>query len=114
MINMETKENYIQKALDKDVELTEKAYREKCKEADKSTAAHGVEGRAPISEAVRHKRVQTNFYGTCLNVLLSELSQTNALLTELIGMHYANMPLAAKKQYELLAKQKEVQKNARE
>jgi hypothetical protein len=111
---METREEYINQALNRDVELSKDEYRAKCESADKSTAIHGVEGRAPLSEAVRHKRVQTNFYGTCLNVLLSalaELSQTNALLAELIGMHYASMPNAAKEQYKMLLKQKEEKNN---
>ena len=113
---METRESYIDTALHKDVELSESEYRKKCRKADKSTAAHDVQGKAPIGESTRHKRIQTNFYGTCLNVLLSllaEASQTNALLSELIGMRYASMPPAAKEQYALL-KKKEVQSNARE
>lgn len=113
---METKNEYIEQALNKDVELSENKYKEKCKQADKSTAVHGVEGRAPISEAVRHKRIQTNFYGTCLNVLLSalsELNQINTLLTELIGIQHASMPQAAKLQYEAFMKRKETTDNAR-
>ena len=105
---MEKREEYIDTALNKDVDLSESEYRDKCVQADKSTKVHGVDGRAPISEAVRHKRIQTNFYGTCLNVFLSalaELSQTNALLVELIGMTHASMPPAAKAQYETLKKQ---------
>lgn len=108
---MENKNEYIEKALNKDVELTEKEYKEKCAESDKSTATHGVVGRAPLSEAIRHKRIQTNFYGTCLNVLLSalsEMSQTNTLLAQLIAMQYASMPKATKEQYDLLMKRKEV------
>ena len=111
------KNEYIKNALNKDVELTAEEYKTKCMQADKSTKMHGVEGRAPISEALRHKRIQTNFYGTCLNVLLSalaELSQTNALLAELIGMKYASLPPVAKSQYEALTKQKETSHNARE
>lgn len=112
---METREKYIDNALNKDVELTEAEYRAKCEKADCITENHGVEGRAPLSEARRHKRIQTNFYGTALNVMLSvlaEVSQTNALLTELIGMHYASMPPAAKAQYDALSKKvAEVKKN---
>lgn len=105
---MEKREEYIEKALNKDIDLSESEYREKCVQADISTKVHGVEGRAPISETMRYKRIQTNFYGTCLNVLLSalaELSQMNALLVELIGMTHASMPPAAKAQYEALKKQ---------
>lgn len=113
---METREEYMNQALNRDVELNKDEYRAKCENADKSTAIHGVEGRAPLSETMRHKRVQTNFYGTCLNVLLSalaELSQTNALLSELIAMNYANLPKTAKLQYEALRANKETPHNDR-
>ena len=112
---MDKKNEYIEQALNKDADLSESDYRDKCIQADKSTKVHGVEGRAPIGEALRHKRIQTNFYGTCLNVLLSalsELSQTNALLMELVGMKYASMPPAAKSQYEMLKKREEVTDHA--
>ena len=58
-------------------------YKEKNEKADASTKAHGVEGRAPLSEALRHKRIQTNFYATMLNIgvsLLAEVTETNRLL----------------------------------
>ena len=84
-----TNQEYIDKALNKDVDLSADEYRAKCAAADLSTATHGVEGKAPISEAVRHKRIQSNFYGTVLNVMLSllaELSQTTELLRGFIKL----------------------------
>lgn len=89
-----TNQEYIEKALNKDVDLSSEEYRKKCTAADLFTATHGVEGKAPISEAVRHKRIQSNFYGTALNVMLSllaELSQTNELLREFIKFEFAKM-----------------------
>lgn len=102
---METKENYIKTALEKDVDLSAEEYREKCLSADGATKAHGVEGKAPVSEAVRSKRIQSNYYGTSLNVMLSilsELNQTNALLSELTVMIYAGMSDEAKVRYRQL------------
>lgn len=82
-----TTAEYINTALNRDVDLPAEEYRAKQAAADKATKTHGVEGRAPIGEATRHKRIQSNFYGTALNVMLSalaEISRTNELLAELI------------------------------
>ncbi len=82
-----TNKEYIDAALNRDVDLSAAEYRAKCVAADRATAAHGVDGKAPISETVRHKRLQSNFYGTSLNVMLSllaEVTRTNELLSELI------------------------------
>lgn len=84
---MKEQEKMIAEALTKNVDLTESEYRKLCENADKSTKAHGVSGRAALTESTRHKRIQTNFYGTCINILLSalaELSQTNAILLEML------------------------------
>ena len=99
---MEEKEKYIKEALEKDVDLSAEEYREKCLKADNSTATHGVEGKAPVSEAIRHKRIQSNFYGTSLNVMLSVLSEisfTNELLSDIRLMIYAGMSDEAKERY---------------
>ena len=76
-------EKEIKEALLRDVDLSKEEYKEKNEKADASTKAHGVEGRAPLSEALRHKRIQTNFYATMLNIgvsLLAEVTETNRLL----------------------------------
>lgn len=76
-------EKEIKEALLRDVDLSPEEYKEKNQKADASTKAHGVEGRAPLSEALRHKRIQTNFYATMLNIgvsLLAEATETNRLL----------------------------------
>lgn len=107
---MNARENYIKAALEKDVDLSAEEYREKCRKADASTAVHGVEGKAPVSEAVRSKRIQSNFYGTSLNVMLSvlaELNQTNALLSELLNMIYVGMTEEGRATYKKMMEQKE-------
>ena len=80
-------EKEIKEALLRDVDLSKEEYKEKNEKADASTKAHGVEGRAPLSEALRHKRIQTNFYATMLNIgvsLLAEVTETNRLLRYMI------------------------------
>lgn len=64
-------EQDINAALNANVELSEEAYAAMCAKADENTATHGIEGEAPISEELRHKRVQTNFYATALNILIN-------------------------------------------
>lgn len=77
----------INQALMQDVDLPTEEYRKKCETADATAKVNGVEGKAPVSETVRHKRIQLNFYGTVLNFmasLLCEVSETNRLLRELM------------------------------
>ena len=100
-----TNQEYIDAALNRDTELGTEEYRAKCKAADRSPAAHDIAGKAPISEAVRHKRIQTNFYGTALNVMLSllaEISRMNELLSDLMLMTHIELSPAQKNQYEEL------------
>lgn len=81
------REELIEQALLKDVDLSPEEYREKNEKADKSTKTHGVKGRAALTEGIRHKRIQMNFYGTVLNVLMSllcECTQTNKILITLL------------------------------
>ncbi len=76
----------INQALIQDIDLSAEEYKKKCEMADTTAKVNGVEGKAPVSEAVRHKRIQLNFYGTILNFmasLLCEVSETNRLLREL-------------------------------
>lgn len=86
---MKTLNELIEKSLYKDVDLSESEYKEKNAQADKVSKNHGVGGRAPLSEGLRHKRIQTNFYGTTLNVLLNLLSavqeQNEILKSILVG-----------------------------
>lgn len=80
-------EEMIQNALNADVNLSEEEYRAKMEQADKSTEAHGMTGKAPLSEAKRHKRIEMNYYGLSINYManiLGELVNTNRILMELL------------------------------
>lgn len=91
---MDEMQKLIQQALNQDVDLSEEEYREKILNADKITAGHGATKKAAVTESVRHKRVQRNFYGIALNFLSSLLGematlstlvrQQNAMLYELL------------------------------
>lgn len=73
----------VREALMRDVDLSEEEYRAKNEAADASTKTHGVKGKAALTESRRHKRIQMNFYGTALNIMvgiLAEVAETNKLL----------------------------------
>lgn len=73
----------IEKALHANVDLPDEEYEKLTAQADQSTERHGVEGKAPVSEAKRHKRIQSNFYGTSVNIgmqILSALANVETLL----------------------------------
>ena len=79
-------------ALNKNVNLSEQEYKEKVIKADASTEAHGVEGKAPVSEKTRHKRIQSNFYGISLNFLsclLNAMEQQQILIAQQNAMLFA-------------------------
>ena len=80
--------NQIEQALNQNADLSAAEYKEKTMRADEITKAHGETGNAPVSEALRHKRVQTNYYAPSLNVslaLLAAIDRNNDLLAELIN-----------------------------
>ena len=64
-------EKDINAALNANVDLGKEEYAKMCAHADETTKVNGVEGMAPIDEETRHKRVQTNFYATALNILVN-------------------------------------------
>lgn len=68
MINFEED---INTALNANADLSEKEYVKMCAKMDDSTKQHGVKGKAALSEAKRHKRIQSNFYATALNILIN-------------------------------------------
>ena len=72
-------ENLIQDALFKNVDLSEQEYREETIKADEITKGHGLTKKAPVSESIRHKRVQVNFYATALNFMASLLGEITTL-----------------------------------
>ena len=71
--------DYIKDALERDVDLSREEYAEKQKKADEITAAHGVEGEAPLSEEERERRMRMNFYGSTLNVMMALYSAVEQL-----------------------------------
>ena len=64
-------EKEVDEALIVDVDLSREEYAKKCAMMDESTKQHGVEGEAPLSEEERHKRIQSNYYATALNILIN-------------------------------------------
>jgi hypothetical protein len=64
-------EKDIETALHADCDLSPEEYEKKCALMDESTKNNGVEGDAPIDENTRHKRIQSNFYATAMNVLIN-------------------------------------------
>ena len=75
---MTTKE-IVEKALNEDVDLTRAEYAEKKKRADEITAAHGVEGEAPLTEDERERRMRMNYYGSTLNIMMAMLAAIDDL-----------------------------------
>lgn len=77
-------EKEITNALKQDINLSREEYAEKAKKADTSTKAHGVKGKAAVvSEELRHKRVQTNFYATMLNVICGLIAELQEIKTDM-------------------------------
>lgn len=76
------------RTLNKDINLSPAEYAEKCRKADKTTENNGIKntarGKTPVvNEELRHKRVQTNFYGTALNLLLNIIISLGELTEEI-------------------------------
>ena len=76
---MMNKDEMIKEALERDVDLSPAEYAEKSKKADKTTAAHGIKGKAPISEIARERRMRMNYYGTVINIGMSILAALDEL-----------------------------------
>ncbi len=74
-----TNEEIVAKALTEDIDLTREEYAAKKAEADKITAAHGIEGEAPLSEDERERRMRMNYYGSVLNILMATLAAVDDL-----------------------------------
>ena len=70
-----TIEEQVTKALNEDIDLSKEEYKAKKIQADKITGAHGVEGKAPLSETQRLKRMLMNYMGSSLNIFVSILSE---------------------------------------
>ncbi len=69
-----TPNEIVEKALHEDIDLDREEYAEKKARADAITAAHGIEGEAPLSEEERERRMRMNYYGSVLNVGMAILA----------------------------------------
>lgn len=69
----------ITEALERDLDLSREEYAKKAEEADRVTAAHGIEGEAPLTEAEREARMRMNYYGISLNLGMNILAALNDL-----------------------------------
>lgn len=74
-----TTNEIIDKALNEDVDLSREEYAAKKAKADEVTAAHGVEGEAPLTEDERERRIRMNYYGSTLNIMMAILSAIDDL-----------------------------------
>ena len=73
----------IKKALTENTELTEQEYAEARQDtAETACAQVGVKYK-PLTEATKHKRIQSNFYGSAINFLLKE-SRDNETIIKLL------------------------------
>ena len=80
-------EKEIVKALSEDINISREEYAEKAKKADLSTKAHGGKGKAAVvSEELRHKRVQTNFYASMLNIICGVVAELQEIKEEIKGL----------------------------
>ena len=82
-----TTEEIVEKALNEDLDLTREEYKEKKAKADAITAAHGVEGEAPLTEEERERRMRMNFYGSTINILMALLSAVDDLANRITMMN---------------------------
>jgi hypothetical protein len=82
-----TKEEMIEKALTDNIDLPRDEYRELCEKADNTTAAHGVEGEAPLTEEERERRMRMNYYGSTLNVMMAILAALDDIADRITTMN---------------------------
>lgn len=93
---MEIKEA-IDKALNANVDISREEFAEKAAIADKTTAAHGIEGEAPLTEEERERRMRMNYYGTVINVGMSILAALDDIADKLVTVNNNIVALAEKK-----------------
>lgn len=82
-----TRKELIMEQLTKNVDLSAEEYREMVKKADEITAKHGATQKAPISESVRHKRIEMNFMAMLIEYnasILTELVYLRTLVQSLL------------------------------
>ena len=74
-----TNEEMIKQALEADIDLPREEYAAKCTKADAMTAANGIEGKAPINEEDRERRMRMNYYGITINLMMNMLAAIDEL-----------------------------------
>lgn len=84
----------IGKALNEDVDLTREEYAAKKARADEITAAHGVEGEAPLSEEERCRRMLMNFMGSMINITMALLASVDQVNDNLVTLNNNIVTLA--------------------
>jgi hypothetical protein len=82
-LNMDELKKAIDEALNADVDLSREEYAERCAKADEVTAAHGVEGEAPLTEEDRERRMRMNYYGSIINIGMNVLAALNEVCARL-------------------------------
>lgn len=80
---MDELKHTIEAALNADTDLSREDYAKKCADADKITAAHGIEGEAPLTEEERERRMRMNYYGSIINIGMNVLAALNELCARL-------------------------------
>lgn len=75
----------IDNALTRDIDISREEYAEKCAKADRTTAANGVEGEAPLNEEERERRMRMNYYGSVINIGMAILAALDDVANR-IGM----------------------------
>lgn len=84
----------IDKALNEDVDLSREEYAAKKARADEITAAHGVEGEAPLSEEERCRRMLMNFMGSMINITMALLASMDEANNNLVTLNNNIVALA--------------------
>ena len=82
-----TNEQAIEKALNANVDLSREEFAKKAEEADRITAAHGVEGEAPLTEEERERRMRMNYYGSVLNIGMVLLAAIDAIEEKIVALN---------------------------
>lgn len=72
----------IKQALEENIDLSEEEYQKLQEKADAQTERHGVKGTAPVSESRRHKRLQSNYYGISIKILMNILASLDTIVEQ--------------------------------
>lgn len=82
-----TTNEIVNKSLNQDIDLSTEEYERKKAEADTVTAAHGIEGDAPITEDERERRMRMNYYGSVINIGMAILAALDDIANRITTMN---------------------------